>query len=194
MRNPPRSFGARLRLAARRPSFGRARALAHDESGATAVEFALLLVPFLILFFGLFELGFVYFATLTLDEAVTGSGRQIRTGEVQTTGGTAATFKTAVCKNMGLLTDMCPSALRIDVRTVSTFASTTSLTTPTNTCWDPGGPASLVVVRAYFDWPLIVPLLSQALETANGKRTLTSATAFVNEPYNNTTASAVTCP
>ncbi len=195
MGTPPLSFRARLRLAARRLRMGRAAALARDEGGATAVEFALLMIPFLLLFFGLIELGLIFFAGVTLENAVIDTSREIRTGQVQVASGTASSFKSAVCTRMTWLEGPCASALRVDVRTVSTFASASSLTTPTTTCWDPGGPASLVVVRAYYAWPVITPLLQSALSTnSQGKRTLTAATAFVNEPYNSTTASSVTCP
>lgn len=195
MGNPPTSFRARLRLAARRLPLGGARALARDEGGATAVEFALVLAPFLLLFFGLLELGLVYLATVTLENAVIDSSRQIRTGQVQVAGTSASAFKTLTCSNMPWLASACSTALRVDVRTVSTFASASNLTTPTTTCWDPGGPASLVVVRAYYAWPVVTPLLHAALSAGtDGKRTLTAATAFVNEPYNSSTATSVTCP
>ena len=40
------------------------------------------------------------------------------------------------------------------------------------------------MVRAYYQWPLIAPLMSQALETLNGGKNLITTTAtFRNEPY-----------
>ncbi|KSB89838.1 pilus assembly protein TadE [Caulobacter vibrioides] len=191
MGKSPVSLHARLKLAARR-RLGR---FARAENGATAVEFALLLGPFLLLFFGLIELALVYFASMTLENATIEAGRQIRTGEVQTSGdNSAAGFKTRVCARMNWLESTCASRLRVDVRTVSTFTSSSGLTTPNTTCWDPGGPSSLVLVRTYYDWPLITPLLASALQTSNGKRTLGFTTAFANEPYNSSAAAAVSCP
>ena len=191
MGTPPVSFRARLRLAARR----RWRGFARAESGATAVEFGLILVPFLLLFFGLIELALVYFASMTLENAVMDAGRQIRTGQVQTSSNNNATaFKTLVCDEMGWLSGSCAAQLRVDVRTVSTFTASGALTTPKNTCWDPGGPSSIVVVRAYYDWPLITPLLQAVMQTANGKRTLGFTTAFGNEPYDTSSPTAVTRP
>lgn len=195
MGKTPASFRARLRLAVRRLQQGRAGALLRDEGGASAVEFALLLGPFLLLFFGLFELGLVYLASVTLENAVIDTSREIRTGEVQTSGETANNFRLAVCGRMAFLEAPCATALRVDVRTVTTFASTSTLTTPNTPCWNPGGPASLVLVRAYYAWPVVTPLMQAVLsKSSDGSRTLTASTAFVNEPYNNTTATAVSCP
>jgi Flp pilus assembly protein TadG len=160
---------------------------ARAERGATAVEFALVGMPFLMLIFAIIELGLVFLVSITLETAVTDVGRTIRTGEVQVAGGTAAGFKTAVCNKLSWLGSKCEGALRIDVRTFSDYASTntssSNLNVPTNMNWDPGSPGSIVLVRAYYTWPLITPLLTTGLQSADGKRIIYAATAFSNEPY-----------
>lgn len=173
---------ARQRLARQLDRFSRA------ERGATAVEFALVAIPFLMLIFGIIELGLVFLVSLTLETALSDVGRTIRTGELQNSGGTAATFKTAVCNKLSWLgTAKCQGALQIDVRTFSDYASTSSsssnLTVPPSMNWDPGLPGSVVLVRAYYSWPLITPLLNTGLQSSSGKRIIYAATAFSNEPY-----------
>lgn len=191
MGTPPSLLKARLMHAARR----RLNSFARAEGGATAVEFALVLAPFLLLFFGLIELALVFFASMTLENAVVDAGREIRTGQVQTSSSNSASaFKNNVCGRMSWLESTCNSRLSVDVRTVSTFTSTSNLTTPNTPCWDPGGPSSLVLVRAYYKWPLITPLLASAMQTANGYHLLGFTTAFANEPYNNSAAASVSCP
>lgn len=191
MGKPPVSLNARLQLAARRRLGGFARA----QDGATAVEFALLLAPFLVLLFGLIELALIFFASMVLENAVIDSGREIRTGQVQTSGSNSASaFKDKVCARMSWLQSGCAGRLRVDVRTVSTFTSTSNLTTPNTPCWDPGGPSSLVIVRAYYDWPLITPLMASVLQKSNGKANLGFTTAFANEPYDSSSAASVSCP
>lgn len=181
--------GSRLsRLIAR---FTRAR------DGATSVEFAIVALPFLTLVFAIIELGLVFFVSVTLENAVIDTGRKIRTGELQTSGGTAATFKTAVCEEMTWVGTACSSALTLDVRTFAGFtASNTAVAAnqPQTPCWDPGGPGSVVMVRAYYAWPLITPLLETGLRSSNGKRIVTAVAAFANEPYADTVAPAVVCP
>jgi Flp pilus assembly protein TadG len=171
--------------------FSRAR------DGATTVEFAFVAIPFLLLVFAIIELGLVFLVSVTLENAVIDTGRTIRTGEVQTSGGTAATFKNALCTRMSWVGSSCASALSVDVRTFSGFSTTgaaLSAAKPASPCWDPGGPGSIVLVRAYYNWPLITPLLQTGLQTSSGKRLITAASSFSNEPYSDIPAVSVTCP
>jgi len=86
--------------------------------GATAVEFAFVALPFLILLFGIIELGGVFMASTTLEIATDRAARQIRTGEFQAHGGsTKDDFKTLVCQGMSWLQGSCSSNLYIDGRT-----------------------------------------------------------------------------
>ena len=100
---------------------------------------------------------------------------------------TGANFKTAVCAKMSWLGANCNSALSIDVRTYADYATTnaSNLNTivPTTMAWNPGTAGSIVLIRAYYSWPLITPLLPTGLQNANGKRIIYAATAFSNEPY-----------
>jgi Flp pilus assembly protein TadG len=172
---------ARCRLAYTAGRFARA------DDGATAVEFAFVAIPFLMLVFAIIELGLVFLVSLTLDNAVMDVGRTIRTGQVQTAGGTAATFKTSVCAKMSWLGSKCATSLSIDVRTFSDYAtsntSASNTTVPTTMNWNPGSAGSVVLVRAYYTWPLITPLLQTGLQNSSGKRIIYAATAFTNEPY-----------
>ncbi|MFY8208323.1 MAG: TadE/TadG family type IV pilus assembly protein [Caulobacter sp.] len=172
---------ARLRLARSAGRFARA------DEGATAVEFALVAIPFLMLLFAIIELGLVFLVSITLENAVIDAGRTIRTGQVQTTGGNANSFKTAVCNRMSWLGSKCSSALRLDVRTFTDYstgqASATNTTVPTTMNWNPGASGSIVVVRAYYTWPLVTPMLNTGLQSSNGNRIIYAATSFTNEPY-----------
>lgn len=174
---------------ARRRLASLAGRFSHAEHGATAVEFALVFMPFLMLIFAMIELGLVFLVSLLLENAVIDVGRTIRTGEVQTTGGTAATFKTAVCNRIGVIGSMsCATALQLDVRTYADYStSNTSAaatgTVPTSMQFSPGTAGSIVLVRAYYTWPLVTPLLQTGLQNANGRRIIYAATAFTNEPY-----------
>ena len=187
----------RAGLLAKARARARARLFARARHGAVTVEFAFVSIPFLLLIFAIIELGLVFLLSVTLENAVYDVGRTIRTGEVQMAGRTAATFKSAVCTEMGWLGSTCNGALSVDVRTFTGFTASGSAliaAKPNNTCWDPGGPGSIVMVRAYYNWPLITPLLQTGLQTASGKRMVMAATAFANEPYSDTPAAPVTCP
>ncbi len=53
-----------------------------------------------------------------------------------------------------------------------------------------------MLVRAYYTWTLVLPVLNAGLQTAGvaGKRLISTATSFRNEPYNNTTVASAACP
>lgn len=172
------------------------RALYHRfrraRDGATAVEFALIAAPFLALMFGVLELGMVFMVSTTLDNATEAAARKIRTGEFQTAGGgSAATFKNAICDNMTWLGASCSSKLQVDVRTFTKFANV-ALTDPvtngafdsTKTTFVPGNGEDIVVVRAYYEWTLVTPMMNAGLASLGGtKRLIYSTVTFRNEPY-----------
>jgi Flp pilus assembly protein TadG len=164
---------------------------ARAERGATAVEFAFVALPFLALIFAVVELGLVFMVGTTLENATEAAARQIRTGELQTAGGSAATFKAAVCAQMSWLGSDCTANLSVDVRTYSTFSAVTSTSVLTNGAVDPakqtfttGGPEDIVLVRTFYQWTIFTPLLNAGLVNLSGnKRLITSTATFRNEPY-----------
>jgi Flp pilus assembly protein TadG len=167
------------------------------ERGVTAVEFALVSLPLLVMVFGLLELALVFMVGTTLDNATESAARMIRTGEFQTSAANTKTdFKALVCARMTWLTPKCATNLWLDVQTFSNFnglanppAVTASAFNPNGLCFAAGAPTDIVLVRAYFQWDLFTPLLNAALENmggGSGKRLISSATAFRNEPFNDT--------
>jgi Flp pilus assembly protein TadG len=173
-----------------------AHGLARADGGAAAVEFALVALPFFVLLFGTIELALVFLLATSLENATDMAARQVRTGEMQTAGGaTATTFKTLVCQNLGWLQGDCSSNLYVDVRTFSSFASVASpgpiSTTAGKTTFDKtkltfamGNAGDIVVVRTYYTWPIVTPLVSKAMQAlSDGRMVISSVAAFRNEPY-----------
>ena len=180
-----------------------------DAKGVVALEFAFLALPFLFMILALLELALVFLVSAALDTAMERAARTVRTGGLQTDPafagltGTAledaqeTAFETVVCREMGWLVTGCRNALYVDVRTFADWAAT-------NTC-DPiqpgtggagptfdedailfrtGGPRDIVLVRGYYRWPLITPMVSQALvDLQGGVKLITSTQTFRNEPY-----------
>jgi len=169
------------------------RRFARHQGGSSAVEFALILVPFLALMFGIMQTALVFFADQTLETAVADSARLILTGQAQNQGLNATTFKNAVCARVyGLFN--CQSGIYVNVQTYSTFGSIT-YTPPLDTHgnldtssfgYNPGGPGDIVVVQLFYQWPIYFTLMdfSSLSNMAGGKRLLVATAAFRNEPYN----------
>lgn len=180
------------------------RRLVKDQRGGEAIEMAVVGVPFIALVFGIIELGLVFMVSTTLENATDEVSRQIRTGQLQTSGGNAASLKTAICGQMSWLGSNCAANLNLDVRTFSSFAGQSAppnplasgTINPAKFCWDPGGSSSVVLVRAYYTWTLILPVLNSSLATVGqtGKRVIQTATTFRNEPYAASTPAPTTCP
>ena len=172
---------------------GLLRRFARAQRGAAAVEFAFVAIPFLMLVFAILELGLVFLVSMTLENALMIVDRQIRTGEFT---GNQQQFQEKVCQQMSWLEAACPSAISLDVRTVLDVAGAGDLEPPLpgQTCWRPGGQNSTVLVRGYFKWPVITPLLQGAVGSSGGDRVINFAHLFTNEPYGDTPFSDGECP
>ena len=168
-----------------------ARFVKHQD-GAVAIEFGLVLAPFLLLLFMIMETALVFFAGQTLETAAADSARLIKTGQAQTQGLNTDTFKQAVCARIYGLFD-CSQGMMVDVKAYSQFSSIDGATVPVDpatgdpkTRYEPGGPGEIVVVTLMYKWPISVTMTQAFLGNQNGKsaRMLTSTVAFRNEPYN----------
>ncbi|HVZ15035.1 MAG TPA: TadE/TadG family type IV pilus assembly protein [Bauldia sp.] len=175
-----------------RGGFWRAgRRLRRDQNGATTVEFALIAVPFFALLFAILETGMAFFAANVLETAVTNAARLIRTGQAQEAGLDGATFKDKICDQLVLMFN-CSSGLYVDVETFTDFGSIT-LAPPVDENGDlkkdgyvyhAGHGSDIVVVRAFYQWPVFVPQLGNNLaDLGNGMHLLAAAAAFRNEPF-----------
>ena len=76
---------------------------ARDKRGAMAIEFAIVVGPFLALLFGQVAVGLFFFATFSAEHAVKEVSRQIRTGEVYAEGKTLPDIKSEICSKAPLL-------------------------------------------------------------------------------------------
>jgi Flp pilus assembly protein TadG len=172
-------------------------AIGRDESGVAAVEFALVAAPFLAVVFAILQIGLIFIAGQALDSATSDAARMIRTGEAQDTSMGANEFRDMICSNASILPN-CTGLLQIDVRRAATFADASMGGTlndddeldTSDFGFEIGGGNEIVVVRAFYEWPIWVPFLAlphgEALEygdLASGNFLLTSALVFRNEPF-----------
>jgi Flp pilus assembly protein TadG len=172
------------------------RRLTRRDDGSAAVEFGIVIVPFMGLLFAILETGLVFFAGQVLETATADSARLILTGQADIAGYNATTFKTQVCNRLLALFDC--TNIKVDVRTAASFSGA-NLSQPTvpdplypgkkktdtsNFAYQASAPGQIVVVRVIYEWPTFVTGLGLNLSTlSNGKRLLMSAAAFRNEPY-----------
>ena len=170
------------------------RRFVRARQGATAVEFAMVIMPFLSLVFATFELGMMFLVDTTLESSAQEAARTLRTGQFQAAGLTAADYKNTICANLGWLADDCQANLYVDVRTFPTFAAVTAPVPITGGAVDPaqmnfttGAACSIVLARAFYNWALLAPSLSGVAHMSGNRVLLTAAAAFRNEPYSGQT-------
>ncbi|MDE2265115.1 MAG: pilus assembly protein [Alphaproteobacteria bacterium] len=166
------------------------------RAGSAAIEFALIAPIFFVLLMGTMEVGIMFFAQFTLQNAVMSAARMIRTGQVATANMTAAQFRTSICNNISPIL-ACDGNLQIDVESYANFSSVNFANplTASNTL-DPslnnfstGNVCSVVLVRAFYTWSVVTPLLTPFMvNMANNEHLLTATAAFRNEPYNTSVA------
>jgi Flp pilus assembly protein TadG len=162
-----------------------------SDDGATAVEFALIAMVFFWIFFGIIEMGLLMIFNNGIEDGVARAARLIRTGQAKNMGLTAAQFREKIC-DMVVLKSACRSNLVVDVREYPDFASIN----PPSPSWDnqgqmqmsstfqTGSPRRVILVRAFYDWKFITPMIGAlAGNTGHGTFLVTAATAFRNEPY-----------
>lgn len=167
------------------PAFAR-RFLRH-ERGATAIEFGMVMLPFLTLLVMTMETALVFLAQQSLETAVSDAGRKILTGQAQGQNLSASAFKEAICAKKYVLFN-CTSDLYVDVKTYPSFSSVSNAVQFDGagkpiTQYQPGAPGDIVVTRLMYNWPIISPLAQTYLANASStKRWLVATAAFRNEP------------
>lgn len=195
-----RSFFAR-----RAPLSAAGRRFRTDDEGATAIEFALVVGPFLAFTFGIIAIGLHYLATNSLEKAVVDASRQIRTGQAQQANMTSSQFKDMIC-NMAAPHIDC-SKLRVHM---SSYDSWKDVTPPDcvdgdthelsagNTNNDPltnnvGGASKKVLVTVCYDWTVAkyLPFIMldkhgdrrYQTQLSSGGMLLQASAVFQTEPY-----------
>lgn len=180
------------------------RALA-DASGATAVEFGLVALPFFALLGAIIQIAFMTWAQEDLDFTFQKAARTVFTGQFQTanagSGATAATLLTAIHNSMcgptstnGVSTVYSCAGAKIDLRLGTNFSdatfsppvnsSTKAWTTGFGTNYACAAPGAIVIATAAVEFPLFFRLWNGALASfADGGVLLQSTAVFRTEPY-----------
>ena len=172
------------------------RRLLRRRDGAAAVEYALILPVYMYLLAGIVEMSMLFYTTTVVDGAVMDAGRQILTGQAQTSGNTLTTFQTAICNALGSVYDC--NSMTYNVQTFSSF-STVSMPAvqldadgnlvdsdgnPIVLPFNAGGSGEITVVRVIYSWSFFTPLIGYLMTgSSSTTKLLSTTTVFRNEPY-----------
>lgn len=179
--------------------------LKRDQDGATAVEFAIVSVPFLMLLFGIMGVCQIYFWVFTAENAVWTASRGMRTGAFQTqasgspyaglTGTPLLTaFQQQICNGTVNSAD-CMANSVVQVRSNANFANiappncigtNNTLVTSANAmaAFDAGATSSVVIVTLCYAWAFgaKLPFLPMP-QLSNGAYLIQTSAVFRTEPF-----------
>lgn len=168
------------------------RRAARDRSGATAVEFALIGVPFFFTLLALGEVAVMSLAQSNLDFALSETARRIRTGEIQQEGLTALDVRNDVCARMRrVLPVECDGNLFVDVRRFNAYTEVVGGDPAADgqleegeMTFQPGEPSDIVLVRGFYQHQVFTPFFQSIFaNVSGGRRVMSSAILFRNEPW-----------
>src|SRR5262245_21803968 len=176
------------------------RRFGRRNEGATVIEFAFLLPPFLLLLFAIIQTAIVFYAGQVLETATADAARLIMTGQAQKSGFNEVQFKSQICSRLDALFN-CDVGVKVDVRKYAWAAGTDPIaqfgsadhSAPLDADgnldtdsfgYTPGVQGDIVIVKVVYEWPILFGIYGFDLATLpNGKRLLMSTASFRNEPY-----------
>jgi Flp pilus assembly protein TadG len=167
------------------------RMRAEERKASAIVEFAMIAPVFFLLLMGIMENGLIYFAGTTLQNATDNAARYVRTGQAQANGLTQAQFRARICADIQPLLS-CGANLQIDLEEYNDY-TTATFATPidvngnlknTLNNFQPGTACNVVLLRSFYVWNILTPMLSPFLTNmSTGKHLITATAAFRNEPF-----------
>ena len=170
-----------------------------ETKGAAGIEFAIIAPVFFLMLWAIFETGLIFFASQTLTHGLQVTSRQIRTGQAASDQLSQSEFRTMVCDQIDYILSCEADKLYIDVQSFSSFGGVAfpppvdvdgNFDAVNMNHYDIGesgnisGGSSIVLVRAFYVWPLFTPMISQFYANmTGGNRLLSASAAFKNEPF-----------
>jgi Flp pilus assembly protein TadG len=128
-----------------------------------------------------------------LQNATDDIARQIRTGTLTGALTQAQLVKDICAEVTGLMSnDACTQNLKIDFRSYASFGASAypsvtdanGMIDPALLKVDPAADCSVVLLRSFYPWKILTPLMAPLLQnTTTGFHMLSSSSAFRTEPY-----------
>lgn len=160
-----------------------------NEEGSTAVEFALVGIPFILMVIGIIEMALMFTSQSLLEASTSEAARQVRVGAVQQGGGEDV-FQDALCDFASVLI---PCAdIQYQVVSVDSFEEAGDFPDAEfdedgnleDQQFDPGGVSDVVMIRVAYKYPIKTPMMKLILTNNNDdSRILLSTVVLQTEPY-----------
>lgn len=174
------------------------RRFVRRQDGSTAIEFSILVIPFVLLVFAILESCISFAAQQIMTNAADDVARLYRTGQERSpsdpdqASAEAVRLREMVCQRMQILVSADCPGLSVDLQTFNKFSDVGSTTTPIED-GDldtkgfgsmAGGAGSKNMLRVYYRWPIITDLMRLSMSNLGGGKVLHFAmVTWQNEPY-----------
>ncbi|MGN7439169.1 MAG: TadE/TadG family type IV pilus assembly protein [Alcanivorax sp.] len=158
-----------------------------NRDGATAIEFSMLFMPYLLISLGIIELSLMYLSASLVEGATDSAARLIKTGKIQQTNGDPQQmFRDALCDFATVLVD-CEDFI-IEVTTIDSYGDYSAATFDSNgdlipQGFDPGASNDRVVIRVAYRYQMITPIVGPLLNGPGGSTLFMSTIVMQSEPY-----------
>ena len=189
-----KEFGSADQHQARRPRFF-ARFLG-DRRGSTAIEFAILAIPFALLVFAILESCIAFAGQEVMANITDDVARKLRTGQLKAADIAGDNLKNMICQKLEIIVSQdCPDQMDVDLRQYTTFADAAlasfriqggQVILTKSGATQPfavtaGAAESKNMLRVFYKWPIMTDLLAQSM---GGNKTLHFASVtWQNEPF-----------
>jgi Flp pilus assembly protein TadG len=178
----------------------RLRSWRKDEKGFTAVEFAAVAMPFVMMLFGILSVCLYFFTNSTFENAVWQASRVIRTGQLQQGTGVYAglsmddrkkAFKAALCAKTPPFVDCNKAIVMVQSNTAGfgsisppSCATDGELMDQTKAGFDAGTASAVVLVTVCYHWSFggNLPFIKLG-NLKDGALLIQSSVAFRTEPF-----------
>ncbi|WP_018688864.1 TadE/TadG family type IV pilus assembly protein [Ahrensia kielensis] len=164
----------------------------HNNDGATAIEFGILAIPFILIVFAVLETSLSFTAQQVMANSVDQAARKVRTGQIDPKTTNKDQFRAMICHDLELLVSSgCPE-LEFDLKSYKKFSdvpTTIPMETPkkldtSGFTYEPGGAGTINHLRVFYRWPVITDIMKSHLSgLEDGKTLLYSSSTWQNEPF-----------
>lgn len=170
-----------------------------DRSGAAAIEFAALAIPFLLLAFAILESCISFAGQEVMANATDDVARLMRTGQIKKSDNIDETkLKGLICERMSVIVAKGCPGLMVDLRHFDTFDQAakarfsivggnvvlTNDGAPDQFRVDPGLSTTKNMLRVFYKWPVMIDFMARSMANLNDGNTLHFASiTWQNEPF-----------
>ena len=159
------------------------------DDGVTAIEFSMLLAPFMMLTLGILEMALMFTSASLLEGATNSAARLIRTGQLQQAAGDPETlFRNALCDYATVLIN-CNDVV-IEVQDMTSFADFGGLGAQIDGDGNvvsrgvsTGGSGDRVLIRTAYRYSLLTPFVGPLMSGGDGELLFMSTIVLQSEPY-----------